>query len=450
MNKTRLWLVLRREYLSIVAKKSFIVTTILVPFLIVSLGFAMGLMMVLNEAEGDRVAVIDQSGRYASALENTSEYVFESPADYTVANMRDKFESQEDDDEEGNAPYYAIVVIPASVDSILQVSVYSSSPTRSSLREEVESQLSKAITDARVASYGIPELDRIIKESQAEVVVRTNTWNADGETSVTSDDLMSVIGMALAFLTYMFVLTYGAMIMSSVVEDKVNRIVEVIVSSCKPIELMLGKIMGVALVGLTQVAIWAVLLGVGLLILSGIGVAGAVAAGSGAALDAASMGPDAAAVITADGEFGEMIQAILGVNWLLLLGMFIVYFIGGYLLYASLFAAFGSAVDQQSDANQFMTPLMMIIVFSLFIGQSCMQNPDGTLGVVCSIIPFTSPIVMMVRLPYEVPVWEMLTSVAILYGTAAFFTWLSARIYRRGILMYGHKSTFADLWRWVK
>lgn len=448
MNKTRLWLVLRREYLSIVAKKSFIVTTILVPFLIVSLGFAMGLMMILNEAEGDRVVVIDQSGRYASALENTSEYVFESPADYTVTNMRDKFEAEEDDGE--SAPYYAIVVIPASVDSTLQVNIYSSSPTRSSLREEVESQLSKAITDARVASYGIPELDRIIKESQAEVVARTNTWNADGETSVTSDDLMSVIGLALAFLTYMFVLTYGAMIMSSVVEDKVNRIVEVIVSSCKPIELMLGKIMGVALVGLTQVAIWAVLLGIGLLILSGLGVAGTVATGSGAALDAASMGQDTAAAITADGEFGEMIQAILGVNWLLLLGMFIVYFIGGYLLYASLFAAFGSAVDQQSDANQFMTPLMMIIVFSLFIGQSCMQNPDGTLGVICSIIPFTSPIVMMVRLPYEVPLWEMLTSVAILYGTAAFFTWLSARIYRRGILMYGHKSTFADLWRWVR
>ncbi len=145
-----------------------------------------------------------------------------------------------------------------------------------------------------------------------------------------------------------------------------------------------------------------------------------------------------------------MIHAILGVKWLQLLGMFVIYFIGGYMLYASLFAAFGSAVDQQSDANQFMTPLMMVIVFSLMIGQTCIQNPDGTLGVVCSIIPFTSPIVMMVRLPYDVPAWEMLASIVVLYGTAAFFTWLSARIYRRGILMYGHKSTFADLWRWIK
>lgn len=445
MNKTRLWLVLRREYLSIVAKKSFILTTILVPFLIISLGFVMGLMMVLNEAEGDRVAVIDQSGRYASALENTSEYIFETPADYTITNMREKFE---DSDTSDDSPYYAIVVIPATLDSTLQVDVFSSSPTRSSLREEIENQLSEAVTDARVASYNIPELDKIIKDSQAEVTVRTSTWSDDGETSVTSDGLMSAIGLALAFLTYMFVLTYGAMIMSSVVEDKVNRIVEVIVSSCKPIELMLGKILGVALVGLTQVAIWAVLIGVGLLILSGLGVAGSIASGSPAPLDAATVG--AAADMAADSELGEMIQAVLGVKWLQLLGIFIVYFIGGYLLYASLFAAFGSAVDQQSDANQFMTPLMMVIVFSLIIGQTCIQNPDGTLGVVCSIIPFTSPIVMMVRLPYDVPLWEMLTSIVVLYGTAAFFTWLSARIYRRGILMYGHKSTFADLWRWVK
>ena len=445
MNKTRLWLVLRREYLSIVAKKSFILTTILVPFLIISLGFVMGLMMVLNEAEGDRVAVIDQSGRYASALENTSEYIFETPADYTITNMREKFE---DSDTSDDSPYYAIVVIPATLDSTLQVDVFSSSPTRSSLREEIENQLSEAVTDARVASYNIPELDKIIKDSQAEVTVRTSTWSDDGETSVTSDGLMSAIGLALAFLTYMFVLTYGAMIMSSVVEDKVNRIVEVIVSSCKPIELMLGKILGVALVGLTQVAIWAVLIGVGLLILSGLGVAGSIASGSPAPLDAATVG--AAADMAADSELGEMIQAVLGVKWLQLLGIFIVYFIGGYLLYASLFAAFGSAVDQQSDANQFMTPLMMVIVFSLIIGQTCIQNPDGTLGVVCSIIPCTSPIVMMVRLPYDVPLWEMLTSIVVLYGTAAFFTWLSARIYRRGILMYGHKSTFADLWRWVK
>ncbi len=445
MNRTRLWLVLRREYLSIVAKKSFIITTILVPILIVALGLGSGFMMILNEAEGDRVAVIDQSGKYASVLEDTEEYIFETPGDYTTDNMRQKFESGEE--EAGGQPYYAIVVIPSSVDSTLQVSVYSSSPTRMSLREEIERQLSRAVTDQRVASYNIPELDRIISDSQAEVTVRTSTWSDSGET-VTSDGLMSAIGMGLAFLTYIFVLTYGAMIMSSVVEDKVNRIVEVIVSSCKPVELMLGKIVGVALVGLTQFAIWGLLIGIGVMVVGSLGVVESMTSPAMSAVDPAAIG--AAAEMGADNDLAEIVQAVIGVKWAMLIGMFLIYFIGGYLLYASLFAAFGSAVDQQSDANQFMTPIMMIIVFSLIIGQSCMVNPDGMLGVICSMIPFTSPIVMMVRLPYDVPAWQMLVSVGLLYGCAALLTWLSARIYRRGILMYGHKSTVSDLWRWLK
>ncbi|MDE5922583.1 MAG: ABC transporter permease, partial [Muribaculum sp.] len=158
MNKTRLWLVLRREYLSIVAKKSFILTTLLVPFLIVTIGFAMGMMMVLNEAEGDHVAVIDQSGRYGAGLENTSEYIFDMPSDYNEGNMRQKFASDDESADPDRPPYYAIVVIPATLDSTLQVNVFSSSPTRSSLREVIEDQLSKAVSDTRVQSYGIPEL----------------------------------------------------------------------------------------------------------------------------------------------------------------------------------------------------------------------------------------------------------------------------------------------------
>lgn len=151
-----------------------------------------------------------------------------------------------------------------------------------------------------------------------------------------------------------------------------------------------------------------------------------------------------------EGDMPEIVQAILGVNWFRLLGIFVLYFIGGYLLYASLFAAFGSAVDQQSDANQFTMPVMMIIIIALLIGQACMENPDGTLGVICSLIPFTSPIVMMIRLPYDVPVWEIVASIVLLYATAILFTWLAARIYRTGILMYGRKVSFKEILRWVK
>lgn len=448
INKSRFMLVLQREYMAIVGKKSFIITTFLVPILCIVFGVGMGLMALLNQAENDRVAVIDQSGRFAAALHNTDEYIFETPADYTDANMRSKFEAQaEGDDSAASSPYYAIVVIPADVDSTLQVNVYSSSPTRGSLGDVLSEQISAAVSDARLARYDIPDIDRIIADSKTEVAVRTTTWGEEGEESLTSGEMMSIIGMALSFLTYMFVLSYGAMIMSSVVEDKTNRIVEVVVSSCKPLELMLGKIIGVALVGLTQMALWGVLIGIGYLV---VGATGALATISAMPDMAAAAAAGAPTTVPIDKELVDIIQVLMGIKWFTLISMFVIYFIGGYLLYAGLFAAFGSAVDQQSDAGQFMTPLMMIIMFSFVIGQTCMTNPDGTLAEIFSIVPFTSPMVMMTRLPYDVPWWEIAASIAILYGCAIFITWLAARIYRRGILMYGHKSTLADLWRWLR
>lgn len=209
-------------------------------------------------------------------------------------------------------------------------------------------------------------------------------------------------------------------------------------------ELMLGKIVSIALVGLTQILIWAVFLGIGLFIISMFGISAAspdVAAGMAAGASMPQM---------PDSELSEILQAVLGINWFRLLGIFILYFIGGYLLYAALFAGFGSAVDQQSDANQFTMPIMMIIILALVIGQSCMENPDGTLGVIASLIPFTSPIVMMIRLPYDVPAWQVATSLLLLYGTALLFVFLASRIYRTGILMYGRKVSFKEIIRWIK
>ena len=294
------------------------------------------------------------------------------------------------------------------------------------------------MTDNRIASYNIPELNNIISTCKVNVNVKSHTWNEDGEESVSSSEIALITGLILAFMTYMFVLMYGAMIMGSVVEEKTNRIVEVIVSSCRPIELMLGKILGVALVGLTQIAVWVVLVSIVSLVL-----------GIGSAFSATDMTAGAIPDVP-QGEASEIIQAIMGVNWVRLIGIFVLYFIGGYLLYASLFAAFGSAVDQQSDANQYTMPVMMIIIIAMVVGQSCMENPDGQLGVVCSLIPFTSPIVMMIRLPYEVPVWQIALSLGLLYGTALLLVYLASRIYRIGILMYGRKVSFKDMLRWLK
>ncbi len=437
MDKNRFLLVLQREYYSIVAKKSFILTTLLSPIIMIALVAVPILLMKYNTSDAQVVTVIDRTGRYAGTFHDTEEYAYRIVDDMSTDNMKERYRSADGD-------IYAILVIPENVDESHSVNIYSEKPVKMSLTHDIADIMSRNLSETKINSYDIPELKEIIAQSDISVDVKSHTWDESGE-SVSSSELASLTGFFLAFLTYMFVLMYGAMIMSSVVEDKTNRIVEVIVSSCRPMELMLGKIVSIALVGLTQIAVWTALIGAGVLLLS---LTGIFSFDPGSA--PAAMGSGAAMPEMPASEGSELIQAVLGVNWFRLLGIFVLYFIGGYLLYGSLFAAFGSAVDQQSDANQFTMPVMMIIIIALLIGQACAENPDGTLGVVCSLVPFTSPIVMMIRLPFDVPVWQIITSIVLLYATALLFTWLASRIYRTGILMYGRKVSFTEILRWAK
>ena len=433
MNKNRFFLIVEREYKAIVAKKSFILVTLLAPILMIGLMLVPALLMDMNSSDARLVSIVDMSGKYGKDFKDTDDYKFQVLENTPIDKIKQQYEKADGD-------IYAILVIPANVETTHQVNIYSDNPVKMSLNNEVEDVLEKSLSDAKISSYDIPGLADIIEKSQISVSVKSHTWDEEGE-SVSSSTLSMIIGMALAMLTYVFVLMYGAMIMSSVVEDKTNRMVEVIVSSCRPLELMLGKIVSIALVGLTQIAVWSIFVGIGLFALSAIGFTSSPA-------DTAQLQGEMAQLPISEGE--EIVQAILGVDWGKLLFIFVLYFIGGYLLYASLFAGFGSAVDQESDANQFMTPVMMIIILALLIGEGCMQDPDGTLGVICSFIPFTSPIVMMIRLPYDVPAWEIATSVLLLYGTAFLFTFFASRIYRTGILMYGRKVTFKELLKWAR
>lgn len=336
-----------------------------------------------------------------------------------------------------------MVVIPADVDSTAAVTVYSENTINLALKERIARQLSDTLTRARVASYGVPGLQKMMDDANVSVDLKSVKWNAEGDESQSSTEVALVVGLILAFLTYMFVLLYGAMIMNGVIEEKTNRIVEVIVGSCKPFQLMMGKIIGVALVGLTQLAIWVVIMVV---------VGGVLSAIFGpAALTATS--PDGAAAMAAaadDFDMAAVMQAVSSVNYVYILVSFVFYFIGGYLLYASLFAGFGSAVDQASDASQATTPIIMIMVVALYAGMACIENPGGPMAVWCSMIPFTSPVVMMVRLPYDVPLWQLVLSIVLLYATAAACVWLAARIYRTGILLYGKKHSFKEIMRWIK
>jgi len=450
---SRLGLIIQREYLQTVGKKSFILTTLLVPILSILLCVVAPIMLSnVHSDELKNVALIDQSQgqTYAQMIQDTEEYHFITIGDSVSSNLHD-FYSQSD------KGYYAIVQIPASIDQTLQLSIFSEQSVPASLGRDVERMLRPALRKTRIAGYGIENLEKIINDCNVELQINSVKWDESGEEKITSAEISMVLGMILALAIYMFVLSYGGMIMGGVVEEKTSRIVEVIVSSCKPIELMLGKIIGVALVGFTQFAIWGILLLVG----------GTVAAGI-FGVDVSSPGVDPAAIIAAQGmdpesalsainaqlpassPVAEVFQMIMSINFGLIFTCFILYFIGGYLLYASLFAAFGSAVDQQQDTAQFMMPLMFFMIFALYAGMFSMENPDGPLAWWCSMIPFTSPITMMVRLPFDVPAWEIILSIGILFITALFVLWLAARIYRTGILMYGKKFEWKELWKWIR
>lgn len=440
-NHSRLSLIIQREYMSIVGRKSFIVMTILIPLISVACFALPGVLMYFNTGDRQTVAVVDETHRLFSALENNDDYQFQDITSVGAKNVHDFYTNAEN--------VYAVLVIPANVDSVPRVSIYSNNAVKNSLSSHVEDCLRTALSDERVLSYGVPGLQQMIDNCRVNVAVDSVKWTEEGTEERSSATFASILGMVLSMLTYMFVLMYGAMIMSSVIEEKTNRIVEVIVSSCRPIELMLGKIIGVGLVGITQIAIWAVFLGIGGTAFSmafGLSELGNAAGAAGAATDASS----AVAALASDSEIGEIIEIILSVNYVQILTCFLLYFLGGFLLYSSLFAAFGSAADQQSDASQFTTPIMMIMVFALWAGIACAETPDGNLAFWCSMIPFTSPIVMMVRLPYDVPIWEIAVSVVALYGTAFGITALAARIYRTGILMYGKKVSIKDVLKWIK
>ena len=436
MNKLRL--IIAREYMSIVGRKSFIILTLLFPFLMIGLGSIPILMAELNDKgeEAQRIAVCDETGHYATALPNDDKFNFLLIEGATVADAS-KFFS-----EEGNDSYYnALVVIPREVDSTGVVNIYSEGTITPSLVSMIRSTLADTIQNAHLAALGIPNLQQMVDKAHVDVDVRSIKWSDEGEQESSTDAAMG-LGFLLSFITYMFVLMYGAMIMNSVIEEKTNRIVEVVVSSCRPFQLMLGKIIGVGLVGLTQMAIWIVLLAiVGTVAGSAFGLNG---------MATANVSPEALASAKDMGAMEVIMRETLSINYVPILVNFVLYFLGGYLLYSSLFAGLGSAVDQASDASQFTTPVILIMLIAFYAGIACAENPMGPMAVWCSIIPFTSPVVMMVRLPFGVPTWQLILSIVLLFGTALAITWMAARIYRRGILHYGQKASFKDLFKWIK
>ncbi len=423
--------------MTIVGKKSFIIMTILIPFLLILLLFVPILMKYINDKTDSsqiRIAVVDRSRNYGGAFKDNGRYRFELL-------QGDSMDKPFDTYKKASGRIDAIMVIPEDVLERQQVDLFSEKTLDESTMMYLNQCLTDTLSKAKIASFHDPDLSDKIAQSQVNATIKSKKWNENGEEQEQSATIASIIGLVLAFLTYTFVLSYGAMIMNSVVEEKTNRIVEVIVSSCKPMELMMGKIIGVGLVGLTQFAIWVVLMGIAMGVLGFMGIGGDVSSSP------ETMGMN---MPEADSTVASMMSAFASINWLSLLGNFVLYFIGGYLLYSSLFAGFGSAVDQASDSSQFTMPIILIMMVALYAGIGCMSNPNGPMAVWCSIIPFTSPVVMMVRLPFDVPWWQLLLSIVLLFATALLCIWISARIYRTGILLYGKKRSFKEIVKWIK
>lgn len=436
-------LVASREFSTRVKKKSFIILTVLMPFIFAALVFVPIWLSTIKDNDQKEVAVADATGKYVSLFKDDQTYRYipiTDPDNKAYYSDTTQFE--------------AVVDIRADlVQNPKAVTIYSRNEVAAGLLSYVNNVLNEKIRHDKLEATGIAGLDKIIKDVQTEISVPTMKRTADGSTTSSDTNIAIAAGFIFTFLIYMFVMSYGGMVMQSVMEEKTNRIVELMVSSVKPFQLMMGKIVGIALVGFVQLAIWGIMLAIILTVAGTVfGISGADMAQTqqmGMAGMSAAANP-AAMQVAMPSESQQLFAALINLPYAELGTCFVLYFIGGYLLYASFFAAIGASVNEQEDSSQFMMPVIIIMIFGIYAAMGSAENTNGPLAFWSSMFPLTSPIVMMVRIPFNVPMWQELLSLAILYATALFFVWCSARIYRVGILMYGKKPSIKEMIKWMR
>ena len=419
MNK--IWLIIKREYLIRVRKKSFIIMTILGPILMAAI-IILPTYLAMQGHDERSIALYEENTAFYSSLKDSDDLHFVKIPLEEVSFLKEDI---------GNSPYYALLDIKDDENFAL----YSNQQVSLSIKEGIEGKIASILQHQKLKEAGIDL--QILKESNTRIKMETIIIGEEGETTGNAEVSFGIAFMC-GILIYMFIFMYGTMVMRGVIEEKTSRIVEVIISSVKPFQLMMGKIMGVALVGLTQFLLWILLT----LIISSF---------------AEILFFDASTIAAETGEmskeqsviFSEMLKAVAGINIPQLLIAFLFYFLGGYLLYSALFAAVGAAVDAEADTQQFILPITIPLILSFILMQPIMDNPDGVLAYWASLIPFTSPIIMMVRLPFGVSNTELMLSMALLLVGFLATTAIAAKIYRTGILMYGKKASYKELWKWI-
>ncbi len=443
MNK--ILIIIGREFSTRVRKKTFLLVTIFVPILIAGLYAFMLWMMLRDDTQERKIAVVNRSELIHPLKRinnNTFEYGHEDMAEADLSRFL------------VNSDYYAAIYVPQNIIREPKITIYSRSQIPMELENNITRQLKNEIEkikrDSIIKQTGIPDLEQQLEATQTTVSATTLKIDEKGEARESSSVITSVIGIAAGIVIYIFIFMYATQVMQGVLEEKINRIIEVLVSSVKPIQFLFGKIIGIAGVGLLQFVIWIILGGV-------IIVAGQSLFLPDIDLESLRNATDLNAMTQTSGLTAENLATIRSITQTLtpqfvcsFLISFILYFIGGYLLYAAMFAAIGAAVDSQEETQQFLGPLSVVLVIGLYIGFAAIKSPESPLVFWTSMIPFTSPIVMLVRIPFGVATWEILLSLGILGGTFILITWISAKIYRVGILMYGKKASWKEIYKWLK
>lgn len=437
MKNSSLGIIIQREFLSRVKTKTFILTTILTPFLFLAVtALPTALMMISKNDDITKVYVIDRTGNYAGLFKSSDKYEFVS--------LDSKEEKQNDETT-------ALLEITGDLNANPNAATFYSEKQQppGGLTNYINGVLTDAVRNKKIDDFTtksnidpqiVSELQDLLK-SKERITISTVRLDETGKESETLGQAASIVSIALTFCMFFFIMMYGQMVVQSVVEEKTNRIIEVIISSVRPFDLMMGKIVGVGLVGILQLVVWLFIGGIAIFfgqlyfggMLSGVET------------------QQAMAMMQNNPEMMEGLKSVLfSINWVQIGACLLLYFVGGYLLFASLYAMFGSAANDSQEAQQLMMPLTIVLLLAFYTGFAAANNPEGKMAFWCSLIPFTSPVVMMVRAPYEIPIWELALSVALLFVTAFLMVKLAAKIYRVGILMYGKKVTFAEMAKWLK
>jgi len=445
MNKVSI--IIRREYLTRVRKTSFIVMTLLGPVLFAAMLVLPVWFATMEDEEVKQIAVLDSSQFFLKKIPETAKFKFTYSLDVTRENLEDFKKNL------SQTEYFGILYIPDYVLDVPRgVEFYSYKQPPANLTMHIANAIEKEMETQKLKAYNIENLDEILKSVKSRIDIRTFKLSESGAEKESHNLLNMGVAYASALLIYMFIFLFGSQVMRGVIEEKTSRIVEVIVSSVKPFQLLMGKVVGVALVGLTQFLAWIVLTLILVVIAQSIFLPDLTKEAMQQANNVqmiGSLASDQVQLSETTEKAREILDIVQSINFGVLIGCFLFFFIGGYLLYGSLFAAIGSAVDSETDTQQFMLPITIPIFLALLVMINAMQNPDGPLAFWFSIIPLTSPVVMMARIPFGVPYGEVALSVVLLILAFIGTIWLSAKIYRTGILIYGKKLTYRELWKWL-